>query len=65
MLRCDKCDLAHTCKSVKIDGKGMEKNPDYLFVGQAPGFEEDLQNQVFVGPSGRLLMKASVNMADT
>lgn len=56
--RCDLCDLAESCKSVKIDGRGSAERPTYLFVGQNPGQQEDQQNQVFVGPVGQLLMKA-------
>jgi DNA polymerase len=38
-----------------------------MFVGEAPGFEEDLQGLPFVGPSGKLLdrMMASIGLDRT
>jgi uracil-DNA glycosylase family 4 len=47
------CNLRHTATNlVFADG-----NPDarVMFVGEAPGFEEDLQGLPFVGKSGQLL----------
>lgn len=55
--RCTLCNLHKTCQNIKIDGRGDEK-PKYLFVGQAPGAEEDNRNRVFIGPSGQLLLNA-------
>ena len=52
---CRKCDLHKTCKySNKIDYRGSD-SPDYLFVGQNPGRQEDKEGRVFVGESGNLL----------
>ena len=56
-MRCNKCVLAKTCTSVKIDWRGSDK-PKILFVGQAPGSEEDLRAKCFVGPAGQLLTQA-------
>lgn len=56
-MRCNLCELSKTCTSVKIDGRGSE-TPTYLFVGEAPGEEEDLRGLPFVGPSGSLLTQA-------
>ena len=56
-MRCTKCRLHQTCSSIKIDGRGSE-TPEILFVGQAPGQQEDRQASCFVGPAGRLLTEA-------
>ena len=54
---CRKCELHTTCKySNKIDYHlGGFDEPDYLFVGQNPGRQEDREGRVFVGQSGDLL----------
>lgn len=53
---CNKCALAKTRNKV-VFGEG---NPDALivFVGEAPGEEEDLQGRPFVGRAGELLTNA-------
>lgn len=53
-VRCTKCQLYKSCKSIRIDGDGPD-NPDVLFVGEAPGAEEDAKGTPFIGESGRLL----------
>lgn len=56
VLRCVKCEeLAATRKSV-VFGSG---NPEakLMFVGEAPGAEEDRQGLPFVGAAGQLLTK--------
>lgn len=53
---CTLCPLHKEAQSVCIPGRGDEK-PKYLFVGQAPGQEEDQRNKVFIGPSGQLLLE--------
>jgi len=52
---CRKCGLARTRKNF-VFGSG---NPDaeIMFVGEAPGREEDLQGMPFVGKAGGLLTK--------
>ena len=50
---CDKCPL-HKTKTHTVFGKGS-RTADILFVGEAPGEQEDLQGLPFVGASGRLL----------
>src|SRR3990167_567582 len=57
-MSCHKCPLHKTCKSIQIWGRGEKKHPAYMFVGQAPGQEEDDQNKCFVGPAGQLLSDA-------
>ncbi len=52
---CKKCDLYRT-KNNTVFGKGA-KNADILFVGEAPGEQEDMQGIPFCGASGKLLDK--------
>jgi DNA polymerase len=58
----DGCDLKKTAKSF-VFGDG---NPDarIMFIGEAPGAEEDRQGLPFVGPAGRLrdLMLAAIGL---
>lgn len=54
MLGCQQCDLSQRRRHV-VPGLGDAQRPDWLFVGEAPGEEEDLQGQPFVGRSGQLL----------
>lgn len=53
--QCTKCPLAATAKNL-VFGEG---HPDaaLMFVGEAPGEQEDLQGRPFVGPAGELLTK--------
>ena len=51
----DGCSLKKTAKST-IFGEGVEK-PDILFIGEAPGADEDRLGRPFVGKSGLLLDK--------
>lgn len=39
-----------------VIGRGS-KNPEYLFIGEAPGGNENIQGQPFIGKSGKLLDK--------
>lgn len=52
---CKRCDLGNRRRNL-VFGEG---NPEarLVFVGEAPGFEEDMQGRPFVGPSGQLLSK--------
>lgn len=52
---CQKCGLAQTRTSV-VFGSG-KTNADLLFVGEAPGAEEDRQGLPFVGTAGQLLTR--------
>jgi uracil-DNA glycosylase family 4 len=52
-LGCTKCPLAPTRTQV-VFGVG-DPRADLLFVGEAPGREEDLAGEPFVGRSGKLL----------
>ena len=50
---CTRCDL-HQTRSQTVFGVGP-RNTQWLFVGEAPGAEEDRQGEPFVGPAGQLL----------
>jgi uracil-DNA glycosylase len=50
---CTRCDLSRTRRRA-VFGEGSE-NADLLFVGEAPGEEEDRQGRPFVGRAGKLL----------
>lgn len=50
---CERCHLCRTRHKV-VPGIG-DRNADWLFVGEGPGFHEDQQGEPFVGRSGKLL----------
>ena len=50
---CVRCDLAQTRRTV-VFGEGNER-ADLVFVGEAPGEEEDAQGRPFVGRAGKFL----------
>jgi DNA polymerase len=52
---CHRCNLSKTRKNI-VFGEG---NPDakIMFIGEAPGREEDLQGRPFVGKSGEMVTK--------
>lgn len=54
-LKCTRCEL-HKGRRRLVFGEG---NPDaeLMFVGEAPGYEEDMQGRPFVGPAGQLLTR--------
>lgn len=53
--RCTKCQL-HCTRTNTVFGQGWAA-PRLVFVGEAPGFEEDKQGLAFVGRAGQLLTK--------
>lgn len=53
VVKCLACPLAKT-RSQTVFGVGDE-NADWLFVGEAPGAEEDQYGEPFVGAAGQLL----------
>ncbi len=53
VARCESCVLFETRKKVVI-GVG-DRDADWLFVGEAPGAEEDEKGEPFVGQAGQLL----------
>lgn len=52
---CQRCPLACT-RSKTVPGTGNAE-AQLLFIGEAPGFDEDQQGQPFVGKAGQLLNK--------
>ena len=60
---CTACDLSRT-RNRTVVGVGDEA-ADWLFVGEAPGADEDAQGEPFVGQAGRLLdnMLAAIALA--
>lgn len=54
---CMKCDLYKTCKTPNIQGRGCTDHPDIMFVGEAPGKNEDIKGKVFIGDAGNMLKK--------
>lgn len=53
--RCTRCQLARTRNNV-VPGTGVA-NPDVMVIGEAPGYDEDMQGFPFVGKAGQLLDK--------
>lgn len=52
--KCGFCGLAKQCESPKMKYKGLGRK-QILLVGEAPGAEEDAQNEQFVGKAGKRL----------
>jgi uracil-DNA glycosylase len=52
---CEKCSLAGTRTNV-VFGEG-NPNAELMFIGEAPGADEDKQGKPFVGRAGKLLTK--------
>lgn len=55
ILECTKCELAKNRKT-PVPGEGSSK-AEVVFVGEAPGVEEDKQGSPFVGAAGKFLDK--------
>jgi uracil-DNA glycosylase family 4 len=55
ICECDKCSLGQT-RTKFVYGVG-NPNAKILFIGEAPGRDEDLQGEPFVGRAGKLLDK--------
>jgi uracil-DNA glycosylase family 4 len=53
MASCQACDLAQVRTRV-VPGEGAE-HADILFIGEAPGFNEDREGRPFVGAAGAFL----------
>lgn len=56
VIRCTKCDELVRNRHSVVFGSGNPK-ARLVFVGEAPGAEEDRQGLPFVGPAGQLLTK--------
>lgn len=63
VAECRACALCQQRKQAVL-GVG-DRNPDWLFVGEGPGAEEDVQGEPFVGQAGKLLdnMLAALGIA--
>jgi uracil-DNA glycosylase family 4 len=55
-LMCRKCKLHETRTNV-VYGVGNTESPPIVFVGEAPGENEDLKGEPFIGRAGQLLTK--------
>ena len=60
VVNCKKCQLCET-RTRTVFGQGHE-NARLVFVGEAPGYEEDQQGLAFVGRAGQLLTKMIIAM---
>lgn len=62
ILTCSRCEL-HKSRTQAVCGVG-NLQADILVIGEAPGHEEDLAGEPFVGPAGKLLdaMLAAINI---
>jgi uracil-DNA glycosylase family 4 len=56
VISCVNCNLSKT-RTNAVPGMGNE-NSDIIFVGEAPGRNEDLQGKPFVGTAGQILSEA-------
>lgn len=61
---CTSCPL-HQNRSRTVPGQGNFNCPDILFIGEAPGAEEDQQGVPFVGAAGQLLTRMIAAMGYT
>ena len=59
---CRKCEISKA-RTNAVPGEGPE-NSEIMFIGEAPGFNEDKQGRPFVGQAGQFLDKllASINL---
>jgi uracil-DNA glycosylase family 4 len=55
ILGCQKCPLSQT-RTKAVPGEG-KLDAELMFVGEAPGRDEDIQGRPFVGKAGQLLTK--------
>lgn len=63
IARCRKCVL-HETRIKTVPGQGALR-PDVMFIGEAPGADEDQQGLSFVGKAGQLLTKMIAAMGYT
>jgi DNA polymerase len=63
VARCMRCVL-HKTRTRTVPGQG-NPHPEILFVGEAPGADEDEQGLAFVGAAGQLLTRMIVAMGYT
>ncbi len=58
---CTRCSL-HQTRTQTVFGVG-DPNADWMFIGEAPGAEEDRRGEPFVGRSGKLPWRTSASQA--
>lgn len=56
VIRCTKCTELSTTRRSVVFGSGNAQ-AELVFVGEAPGYDEDIQGLPFVGRAGQLLTK--------
>lgn len=54
---CEECPLHAAGRTNVVPGQGNPDAPDVMFIGEAPGEEEDQQGLAFVGAAGKFLTK--------
>ena len=52
LTACTRCDLHGLGRTHVVPGQGNANAPDFMFVGEAPGADEDRQGLAFVGAAG-------------
>ncbi|MBR1588410.1 MAG: uracil-DNA glycosylase [Kiritimatiellae bacterium] len=57
LAACTKCSLATLGRQHVVPGQGNADSPDFMFIGEAPGADEDRQGLAFVGAAGQFLTK--------
>src|SRR6476661_1477612 len=64
LVNCERCNLAKLGRSQVVFGVG-NPHASIMFVGEAPGFNEDQKGEPFVGAAGKLLndLLASANLS--
>ncbi|MGI6086683.1 MAG: uracil-DNA glycosylase [Kiritimatiellia bacterium] len=55
IAHCQRCAL-HNTRTNTVPGQGNPQ-PELMFIGEAPGEDEDLQGKAFVGRAGQLLTR--------
>ena len=65
LAACTRCDLHGLGRTHVVPGQGNANGPDFMFVGEAPGADEDRQGLAFVGAAGQFLTKMIAAMGYT
>ena len=65
LAACTRCDLHGLGRTHVVPGQGNANEPDFMFVGEAPGADEDRQGLAFVGAAGQFLTKMIAAMGYT
>ena len=65
LTACTRCDLHGLGRTHVVPGQGNAHGPDFMFVGEAPGADEDRQGLAFVGAAGQFLTKMIAAMGYT